>query len=179
VIGWKTIGLDRDLASLSLEGFQLTRSRHHHLLPGQDKLARSRPMSGESWFVVSCGLRLSEVVLGVIRKPQVSRSIRDTHTLCRPSSFDSQRHLDGRGCKIIVKVVRRLHPFNKLEKPRQIEPLHVPNDCPGQGNGLHHRVGGQGRVHCESNAQCPTHTDSIGQGDAFAIRMWFDVEEDL
>jgi len=129
--------------------------------------------------VVSCGLRLSEVVLGVIRKPQVSRSIRDTHTLCRPSSFDSQRHLDGRGCKIIVKVVRRLHPFNKLEKPRQIEPLHVPNDCPGQGNGLHHRVGGQGRVHCESNAQCPTHTDSIGQGDAFAIRMWFDVEEDL
>jgi len=50
-------------------------------------------------------------------------------------------------------VVRRLHPFNKLEKPRQIEPLHVPNDCPAQGNGLHHRVGGQGRVHCEGSAR--------------------------
>ena len=31
------------------------------LLPGQDKLAPSIPMSGAAWFVVSCGFRLSEV----------------------------------------------------------------------------------------------------------------------
>jgi len=33
-------------------------------------------MSGASWFVVSCGVRLSEVGLSEIRKPQVVRSIR-------------------------------------------------------------------------------------------------------
>ena len=41
------------------------------LLPGQDKPALSAPMSGASWFVVSCGVRLSEVGLSEIRKPQV------------------------------------------------------------------------------------------------------------
>jgi hypothetical protein len=41
------------------------------LLPGQDKPAPSAPMSGASWFVVSCGVRLSEVGLSEIRKPQV------------------------------------------------------------------------------------------------------------
>jgi hypothetical protein len=46
------------------------------LLPGQDKPAPSAPMSGASWFVVSCGVRLSEVGLSEIRKPQVVRSIR-------------------------------------------------------------------------------------------------------
>ena len=40
------------------------------LLPGQDKPAPSAPMSGASWFVVSCGVRLSEVGLSEIRKPQ-------------------------------------------------------------------------------------------------------------
>jgi hypothetical protein len=29
-------------------------------------------MSGASWFVVSCGVRLSEVGLSEIRKPQVA-----------------------------------------------------------------------------------------------------------
>jgi hypothetical protein len=41
------------------------------LLPGQDKPAPSAPMSGASWFVVSCGVRLSEVGLSEIRKLQV------------------------------------------------------------------------------------------------------------
>jgi hypothetical protein len=46
------------------------------LLPGQDKPGPSAPMSGASWFVVSCGVRLSEIGLSEIRKPQVTRSIR-------------------------------------------------------------------------------------------------------
>jgi len=41
------------------------------LLPGQDNLAPSGPISGVSWFVVSCGLRLSEVGFAEFRKPQV------------------------------------------------------------------------------------------------------------
>jgi len=45
-------------------------------LPGQINSGPSRPMSSEPFFVVSCGLRLSEVGLSEIRKPQVARSIR-------------------------------------------------------------------------------------------------------
>ena len=45
------------------------------LLPGQDKLAPSCPISEESSFVVSCGFRLSEVGLERICKPQVGGSI--------------------------------------------------------------------------------------------------------
>jgi hypothetical protein len=41
------------------------------LLPGQDKPAPSVPMCGASRFVVSCGIRLSEVGASEIRKPQV------------------------------------------------------------------------------------------------------------
>ena len=41
------------------------------LLPGQDKLAPSGSMSGEPCVVVSCGVRVSEVGLSEIRKPQV------------------------------------------------------------------------------------------------------------
>jgi hypothetical protein len=41
------------------------------LLPGQDKPAPSVPTSEASSFVVSCGLRLSEVGLAEFRKPQV------------------------------------------------------------------------------------------------------------
>ena len=48
---------------------------HLHLLPRcyQDRTNQphSAPMSGASWFVVSCGVRLSEVGLSEIRKPQV------------------------------------------------------------------------------------------------------------
>ena len=46
------------------------------LLPGQDNPAPSGPMSRPSCFLVSCGVRLSEVGLSEIRKPQVARSIR-------------------------------------------------------------------------------------------------------
>jgi|SRR5215469_8137206 len=41
------------------------------LLPRQDNPAPSDPVSGASSFVVSCGVRLSEVGLAEIRKPQV------------------------------------------------------------------------------------------------------------
>ena len=41
------------------------------LLPGQDKLGPSGPVSILSRFVVSCGFRLSEVGLCEFRKPQV------------------------------------------------------------------------------------------------------------
>ncbi len=46
------------------------------LLPGQDKLAPSCPISGESCFVVSCEVMLSEIGSETVRKPQVARSIR-------------------------------------------------------------------------------------------------------
>ncbi len=46
------------------------------LLPGQDNKAPSGPMSRPSCFLISCGVRLSEVGLLEIRKPQVARSIR-------------------------------------------------------------------------------------------------------
>jgi len=45
------------------------------LLPGQDNLAPSAPTSTAASVVVSCGLRLSEVGLSEIRKPQVAGSI--------------------------------------------------------------------------------------------------------
>ena len=45
------------------------------LLPGQDKLAPSSPLSEGSSFVVSCGVRLSEVGLETFCKPQVGGSI--------------------------------------------------------------------------------------------------------
>jgi len=45
------------------------------LLPGQDNLAPSSPVSGASDFVVSCGFRLSEVGFSEFRKPQVAGSI--------------------------------------------------------------------------------------------------------
>jgi hypothetical protein len=53
------------------------------LLPGQDKLAPSCPLSEESSFVVSCGVRLSEVGLEIICKPQVARSIRVAGSIVR------------------------------------------------------------------------------------------------
>jgi hypothetical protein len=49
------------------------------LLPGQDKPGSSGPMSGAFWFVVSCGVRLSEVGLSEIRKPQVMRHTDQFH----------------------------------------------------------------------------------------------------
>ena len=45
------------------------------LLPGQDNSAPSSPMSGAPWFVVSGGVRLSEVGFAEIRKPQVKEEI--------------------------------------------------------------------------------------------------------
>jgi hypothetical protein len=41
--------------------------------PGQDKLAPSRLILRESWFVVSCGVRLSGVGSAEVRKPQVTQ----------------------------------------------------------------------------------------------------------
>jgi hypothetical protein len=41
------------------------------LLPGQDNSAPSSPMLGAHCFVVSCGVRLSEVGVAEIRNPQV------------------------------------------------------------------------------------------------------------
>jgi hypothetical protein len=38
--------------------------------------SRSAPMSGAPWFVVSCGVRLSEVGLSEIHKTQVGRDFR-------------------------------------------------------------------------------------------------------
>ena len=55
--------------------FQISRASRSEfatrLLPGQDNPAPSSPVAGASWFVVSCGVRLSEVGLSEIRKPQV------------------------------------------------------------------------------------------------------------
>ena len=45
------------------------------LLPAQDNSASSIPMSRVSCFVVSCGVRLSEVGFSECRKPQVAGSI--------------------------------------------------------------------------------------------------------
>jgi len=45
------------------------------LLPEQDKPAPSGPMSGVSWFAVSCGVRLSEVGVETFPKPRVAGSI--------------------------------------------------------------------------------------------------------
>jgi hypothetical protein len=43
------------------------------LLPRQDKPVPTRPMSGANCSVVSCGVRLSEVGVSEIRKPQGGR----------------------------------------------------------------------------------------------------------
>ena len=45
------------------------------LLPGQDKSAPSAPTVSDSRSEVSCRVRLSEVGLSQIRKPQVADSI--------------------------------------------------------------------------------------------------------
>ncbi len=50
------------------------------LLPGQNKLAPSSPMSGASCFVVSCGVRLSEVGLSEIHNPRAGRSRGQSHS---------------------------------------------------------------------------------------------------
>jgi hypothetical protein len=44
------------------------------LLPGEENSAPSGPMAGTSGFVVSCGVRLCEVGVLEIRKPQVAPS---------------------------------------------------------------------------------------------------------
>ena len=43
------------------------------LLPGQDETVRSSPLSGVFWFVVSCGVMLSDVVVGEVPKPRVTQ----------------------------------------------------------------------------------------------------------
>ena len=58
------------------------------LLPGQDKPGSSGPIWRGSCLVVSCGVRLSELGLSKIRKPQVIQN----DLLAIPSSG---RHCDG------------------------------------------------------------------------------------
>jgi hypothetical protein len=88
------LGLDKTLVTLLLQLTQYVRTSEpdflgtsSHLktfpssssattvLPGQDKLAPSAPISVGLGFVVYCGVRLSEVGFGEIRKPQVAGSI--------------------------------------------------------------------------------------------------------
>ena len=57
------------------------------LLPGQDKTARSSPLFGVSWCVVSCGVRLSVVGVAELRKPQVVRSFRIAGSIFHRSGF--------------------------------------------------------------------------------------------
>ena len=51
------------------------------LVPGQDKLGSSGPISEKSSVIVSCGVRSSEVGVSDIRKPQVVRSLCNTGSI--------------------------------------------------------------------------------------------------
>src|SRR5207244_6741023 len=64
------------------------------LLPGQDKSVPSGPMSGASWFVVSCGVRLSVCGSGEIRKPQVRFLSYQSNSLNFKTQKRYQRRLD-------------------------------------------------------------------------------------
>jgi len=60
----------------------------------QDNSPPSAPMSGASWFVVSCGVRLSEVGLSEIRKPQVRFLNHQSNPLNLKTQRGCQRRLD-------------------------------------------------------------------------------------
>ncbi len=63
------------------------------VLPGQDKSVPPSPMSGASQFVVSCEVRLSEVGLLEIRKPQVKMA---SELACKDNSpHNSERRKKG------------------------------------------------------------------------------------
>src|SRR6267378_4561396 len=64
------------------------------VLPGQDKPTPSGPTSEAAWFVVSCGLRLSEVGLSEIRKPQVRFLSSQSNSLNFKTQKGYQRRLD-------------------------------------------------------------------------------------
>jgi hypothetical protein len=59
------------LASLSILARWLYSSATT-LLPGQDNSGPSVPISGATWFVVSCGFSLSAVAFTEIPKPRVT-----------------------------------------------------------------------------------------------------------
>jgi len=63
--------------------------------PGQDKSAPSAPISGASWFVVSCGVRLSEVGLSGFRKPQVRFLSYQSNSLNFRAQQGYQRRLES------------------------------------------------------------------------------------
>jgi hypothetical protein len=69
------------------------------LLPGQDKASPSRPLSGASCIVVSCGFRLSEVGLSEFRKPQV------TFYLASIGPLLSLKHRDSPGSKMRLAIM--------------------------------------------------------------------------
>ena len=64
------------------------------MLPGQDKPTPSGPTSEAAWFVVSCGVRLSEVGLSEIRKPQVRFLSSQSNSLNFKTQKGYQRRLD-------------------------------------------------------------------------------------
>jgi hypothetical protein len=71
------------------------------LLPGQDKLAPSSPISAKSRFVVSFGVRLQEVVRGTITKPRVIRH------LCNNRTVIAQETLQNTEAEAIAGVPER------------------------------------------------------------------------
>lgn len=81
------------------------------LLPGQDKPAPSAPTSAAPSFVVSCGVRLSEVNLPEIRKPQVSRYLYPHTVLRRPEtvSFIPLLQLFIWSLELVKEVARQTH----------------------------------------------------------------------
>ena len=64
------------------------------LPPGQGKQAPSAPVSGASWCVVSCGVRLLVVVLTGFRKPQVKFLSYQRNPLDFKAEEACQRRLD-------------------------------------------------------------------------------------
>ncbi len=89
------------------------------LLPGQDKLAPFCPMSGESCFVVSCGVRLSELGSGTVRKPQVARSIRVAgSTLHKTTSSKLGVRITGVAISILNR--RPPHTASRMQRPLRL-----------------------------------------------------------
>src|SRR5262252_9146564 len=86
LIAWPYFSLESYMASFRLRTLKISRPSRTRatclagysattLLPEQDKPAPSGPMSGVSWFAVSCGVRLSEVGVETFPKPRVAGSI--------------------------------------------------------------------------------------------------------
>jgi hypothetical protein len=66
----------KTLSSLQSNRLRICQPSATTLLPGQDRSPPSDPISGTSWFVASCWVRLSVRGFTELRKSQVVRSIR-------------------------------------------------------------------------------------------------------